>query len=83
MDGTTGGTVTAVSRSATHTFTKPTRDAIRLVAGLGVENDAHAVALLNHVAGDDRAVGVLNHHAVPQMVVQVVARHAQVEAIGA
>ena len=48
MDGTTGGTVTAVSRSATHTFTKPTQDAIRLVAGLGVENAAHAGTTVKH-----------------------------------
>ena len=34
------GTVMAVSRSATHTFTKPNADGIRLVAGLGVEGAA-------------------------------------------
>ena len=36
------GTVTAVSVSAGHTFSKQNRDAIRLLAGLGVEGDAHA-----------------------------------------
>lgn len=35
------GIVTAVSRSATHTIIKPNQDSIRLLAGLGVEGDAH------------------------------------------
>ena len=33
--------VTAVSRSKAHTFSKPNELTIRLVAGLGVEGDAH------------------------------------------
>ena len=36
-----GRTVTAVSRSVTHTMTKPNDGSIRLLAGLGVEGDAH------------------------------------------
>jgi MOSC domain-containing protein YiiM len=40
--------VTAVSRSATHTFTKPTTAAIRLLAGLGVEDDAHLGVTVMH-----------------------------------
>jgi MOSC domain-containing protein YiiM len=40
--------VTAVSRSATHTFSKPNEGSIRLVAGLGVEGDAHAGATVKH-----------------------------------
>ena len=36
-----GGVVTAVSRSATHTMSKPNEGSIRLLAGLGVEGDAH------------------------------------------
>ena len=40
--------VTAVSRSATHTFSKPACDSIRLLAGLGVEGDAHAGATVKH-----------------------------------
>jgi hypothetical protein len=36
------GLVTAVSRSATHTLKKLNTDCIRLVTGLGVEDDAHA-----------------------------------------
>ena len=42
------GIVTAVSRSATHTFSKPTTAAIRLLAGLGVEGDAHLGVTVNH-----------------------------------
>ena len=33
--------VIAVSRSATYTFTKPNVESINLLAGLGVEGDAH------------------------------------------
>jgi MOSC domain-containing protein YiiM len=40
--------VTAVSRSATHTFSKPNAGAIRLVAGLGVEGDAHLGVTVKH-----------------------------------
>jgi len=40
--------VTAVSRSGQHTLTKPTHDRIRLIAGLGVEGDAHSGATVKH-----------------------------------
>jgi hypothetical protein len=40
--------VTAVSRSATHTFTKPNQDSIRLLAGLGVDGDAHRGETVKH-----------------------------------
>jgi MOSC domain-containing protein YiiM len=42
------GIVTAVSCSATYTFSKPNRDSIRLVAGLGVEGDAHQGETVKH-----------------------------------
>ena len=42
------GTVAAVGRSAGHTFGKETRDAIRLLAGLGVEGDAHLGETVKH-----------------------------------
>ena len=42
------GIVTAVSRSPTHTLTKPNQDRIRLIAGLGVEGDAHQGATVKH-----------------------------------
>jgi MOSC domain-containing protein YiiM len=41
-------TVIAVSRSPTHTMTKPNAASIRLVAGLGVEGDAHQGATVKH-----------------------------------
>ncbi|MET8679512.1 MOSC domain-containing protein [Streptomyces sp. NPDC004647] len=43
-----GGTVTAVSRSAEHTFSKAVRGSIRLLAGLGVEGDAHQGVTVQH-----------------------------------
>jgi MOSC domain-containing protein YiiM len=42
------GVVTAVSRSATHTLTKPAQGSIRLLAGLGVEDDAHQGTTVKH-----------------------------------
>jgi MOSC domain-containing protein YiiM len=42
------GTVTAVSRSATHAMTKPNQECIRLLAGLGVEGDAHQGETVKH-----------------------------------
>ena len=41
-------TVVAVSRSPVHGFSKSTDTAIRLVAGLGVEGDAHCGATVKH-----------------------------------
>ena len=38
---TDGGLVVAVSRSATHTRSKSNVDCITLLAGLGVDGDAH------------------------------------------
>src|SRR3954454_22161832 len=43
-----GPTVIAVSRSATHLVSKRTEPEIRLIAGLGVESDAHAGATVKH-----------------------------------
>lgn len=40
--------VTAVSRGATHSFAKPNQDSIRLLAGLGVEDDAHLGETVKH-----------------------------------
>jgi MOSC domain-containing protein YiiM len=42
------GAVSAVGRSPSHTFGKPSADGIRLVAGLGVEGDAHAGETVKH-----------------------------------
>jgi len=40
--------VLAVSLSPTHSFSKPNVESIRLVAGLGVEGDAHAGETIKH-----------------------------------
>lgn len=40
--------VLAVSRSATHTLSKPNRPSIKLQAGLGVEGDAHNGVTVKH-----------------------------------
>ncbi len=42
------GTVVAVSKSGTHTFSKPNQDKIVLLAGLGVEGDAHMGETVKH-----------------------------------
>jgi len=42
------GRVIAVSRSATHTMTKPNQASIRLEAGLGVADDAHRGVTVKH-----------------------------------
>lgn len=40
--------VVAVHRSNSHHFSKPSVDAVELIAGLGVEGDAHAGAQVKH-----------------------------------
>lgn len=44
----TRGTITAVSRSERHTFSKTNQDKIELVAGLGVAGDAHQGETVKH-----------------------------------
>lgn len=41
--------VIAVARSATHDFSKPRTDGIRLLAGLGVEHDSHQGEKVKHL----------------------------------
>lgn len=48
MSGAVDGTVAAVSRSPTHSLSKPLQDAITLRAGLGVEGDAHLGETVKH-----------------------------------
>ncbi|MFI0980815.1 MOSC domain-containing protein [Streptomyces sp. NPDC021093] len=43
-----GATVEAVSSNGTYSFTKPNRDSITLLAGLGVEGDVHAGVTVKH-----------------------------------
>jgi hypothetical protein len=42
------GTVEAVSASPAHTMSKPDRLAIKLLAGLGVDSDAHMGVTVQH-----------------------------------
>ncbi|MFF9280946.1 MOSC domain-containing protein [Streptomyces griseosporeus] len=42
------GTVVAVSRNSTYSFTKPNRESITLLAGFGVEGDVHAGTTVKH-----------------------------------
>ena len=42
------GIVTAVSSNPTHAFSKRTQESIRLLAGLGVEGDAHLGETVKH-----------------------------------
>src|SRR3954451_15637973 len=42
------GVVTALSLSATHTFSKVNQELIQLLAGLGVEGDAHMGETVKH-----------------------------------
>lgn len=48
MTGAPSATVLAVSLSSGHTFSKPNAAGIRLVAGLGVEGDAHSGETVKH-----------------------------------
>ncbi|WP_405982004.1 MOSC domain-containing protein [Streptomyces sp. NBC_00158] len=43
-----GATVAAVSSNAEYSFTKPNRESITLLAGLGVEGDVHAGVTVKH-----------------------------------
>lgn len=43
-----GGTVAAVSSNGTYSFTKPNRESITLLAGLGVQGDVHAGTTVKH-----------------------------------
>lgn len=43
------GSVVAVSRGAGNDFSKPTQDSITLVAGLGVDGDAHSGKSVQHL----------------------------------
>ncbi|MFR0357086.1 MOSC domain-containing protein [Streptomyces sediminimaris] len=43
-----GGAVSAVSSNGVYAFTKPNRESITLLAGLGVEGDVHAGTTVKH-----------------------------------
>jgi MOSC domain-containing protein YiiM len=48
QDGAMTGVVTALHRSDAHTFSKESHDELVLLAGLGVEGDAHCGATVRH-----------------------------------
>src|ERR1700730_6404355 len=57
--------VTAVSAGETHTLSKPNRNSIRLLTGLGVEGDAHLGETVKHrsrVARDPRQPNLRQVH---------------------
>ena len=66
--GGSSGTVVAVSASAQHGFSKAPRDAINLLAGLGVEGDAHCGVTTQHlyrVGKDPTAPNLAQVHFLP------------------
>jgi MOSC domain-containing protein YiiM len=50
----TSPTVLAVSRDGEHRFSKPSAESITLLAGLGVEGDAHLGATVQHLSRKER-----------------------------
>jgi MOSC domain-containing protein YiiM len=54
------GQVVSVACDGEHRFAKPVRDSIRLVAGLGVEGDAHSGAVVQHLSRIAKAPGTPN-----------------------
>ena len=61
--------VVAVSRSATHTFSKEVHSEIMLLSGLGVEGDAHAGVTVRHryrVRKDPTAPNLCQVHLLPE-----------------
>ena len=67
------GRVVAVHRSDGHTFSKRTEDSITLVAGLGVEGDAHQGARVKHrsrVARDPEQPNLRQVHLMPSEVLE-------------
>lgn len=61
--------VVAVHSHASHTFSKPTRESITLLEGLGVEGDAHCGATVQHrsrVAADPSQPNLRQVHLIPE-----------------
>jgi MOSC domain-containing protein YiiM len=71
------GAVVAVSSSAGHSFSKQGRTSITLLAGLGVEGDAHAGVTVQHrsrVARDPTQPNLRQVHLMPQELFRAVGR---------
>ncbi len=60
MTETSSGRVVAVARDDAHRFSKPTRESIVLIAGHGVEGDAHAGPTVKHRSRVARDPGAPN-----------------------
>jgi MOSC domain-containing protein YiiM len=72
-----GATVKAVSSNGTYSFTKPNRDSITLLAGLGVEGDVHAGVTVKHrsrVAQDPTQPNLRQVHLIHEELFAEVAR---------
>jgi MOSC domain-containing protein YiiM len=77
--------VVAVARSARHTVSKETSSAIRLLAGLGVEDDAHAGETVKHrsrVAADPTQPNLRQVHLVHAELFDELARRGFTVAAG-
>ncbi|WP_206317155.1 MOSC domain-containing protein [Streptomyces composti] len=71
------GTVTAVSSNGEYSFTKPTRESITLLAGLGVEGDVHEGTTVKHrsrVAQDPTRPNLRQVHLIHEELFEEVAR---------
>lgn len=80
------GRVVAVSVDSTHRFSKQQADAIRLLAGLGVEGDAHAGVTVQHrsrVARDPSQPNLRQVHLLQQELLDEVVTDGFVVAPGA
>lgn len=80
------GKVVAVARDDRHRFSKPTRESITLIAGIGVEGDAHAGATVRHRFDrrrDREAPNLRQVHLIHQELLDDVARRGHTVAPGA
>jgi MOSC domain-containing protein YiiM len=59
------GKVESVNRSPTHTMAKPPHESITLLAGLGVEGDAHMGATVQHASRDHSKPNLRQVHLIP------------------
>ena len=70
------GEIVAVARDDAHRFSKPVRESITLIAGFGVEGDAHAGATVKHrsrVARDATTPNLRQVHLIHSELFEVVA----------
>ena len=80
------GSVVAVSSDPSHGFSKTPRASITLVAGLGVEGDAHAGRTVQHLYRkrlDARAPNLAQVHFLPAELLEELEREGHVIAAGA